>query len=221
MRWILNVEAPSILSGFPNLASLVVVWNPFQSSQVTENNQRKFSTVSDYPKIMVICIPASLLRGFEEALLAAVPEPSYLLMPTIATRCWQHVEDSSNRRYYQNKCWCRWDQIMKMISDDDHFIVWTLNSHKRLRMALMGVLPRRWARAIIESRFFFNLVDLVGCSWWWGSNICWWHRPFFARRLLVVFNTISLAWITKRRLEFPGTKSPSPLSPQLQREISS
>ena len=108
MRWILNVEAPSIESGFPNLASLVVVWNPFQSSQVTKNNQRKFSTVSDYPKIMVICIPASLLRGFEEALLAAVPEPSYLLMPTIATRCWQHVEDLSNRRYYQNQCWCKW-----------------------------------------------------------------------------------------------------------------
>ena len=30
--------------------------------------------------------PASLLRGFEEALLATVPEPSYLLMPTITTK---------------------------------------------------------------------------------------------------------------------------------------
>ena len=46
-------------------------------------------------------------------------------------------------------------------ADDDHFIAWTLNSHKRLRMALMGVLPRRWARAIIESRFFFQLWLLI------------------------------------------------------------
>ena len=160
---------------------------------------------------MIIFIPASLLRGFEEALLAAVPEPSYLLMPTIATRCWQHVEDLSNRLYYQNQCWCKWwsfhclnPQLPQKAANGPH----------GGSAATMGP-GDHWEQV------FLNLVDLVGCSWWWGSNICWWHRPFFGRRLLVVFNRISLAWITKRRLEFPGTKSPFPLSPQLQREVSS
>lgn len=60
-------------------------------------------------------LPASLLRGFEEALLATVPEPSYLLMPTMATR---------------------------------------------LRMAIMGVLPRQWARALIQSRYNKSLPPL-------------------------------------------------------------
>jgi len=60
-------------------------------------------------------LPASLLRGFEEALLATVPEPSYLLMPTITTK---------------------------------------------LRMAIMGVLPRQWARALIQSRYNKSLPPL-------------------------------------------------------------
>ena len=41
--------------------------------------------------------PASLLRGFEEALLATVPEPSYLLMPTITTK-WAD-DDGGDDRY--------------------------------------------------------------------------------------------------------------------------
>ena len=158
---------------------------------------------------MIICIPASLLRGFEEALLAAVPEPSYLLMPTIATRC----------------CWWLWPMILS----ESVLVQMMIISLPEPSTPTKGCEWPWWgfcrddglARSLRAGFFPTLIVDLFGCSLWWGSNICWWHRPFFGRRLLVVFNTISLAWITKRRLEFPGTKSLFPLSPQLQREISS
>ena len=119
----------------------------------------------------MISIPASLLRGFEEALLAAVPEPSYLLMPTIATRCWQHVEDLSNRRYYQNQCWCKWWSFHCL---NPQFPQKAANGPHGGSTATMGP-GDHWEQVF--------LVDFVGCSWWWGSNICWWHRPFFGRHL--------------------------------------
>ena len=84
-------------------------------------------------------------------------------------------------------------------------------------MALMGVLPRRWARAIIESRFFSTwLIWLVVPDYedqTFADDINYpllWSSP-----------SNFLGWITKQSLLFPDTRSPFPLSPQLQREISS
>ena len=53
--------------------------------------------------------PASLLRGFEEALLAAVPEPSYLLMPTMATR-W--ADDDHDHDHDEDDCHRHKDDIL-------------------------------------------------------------------------------------------------------------
>ena len=136
-------------------------------------------------KIIIICIPASLLRGFEEALLAAVPEPSYLLMPTIATRCWQHGDvDDYDQWYYLNQSWCRWWSFhclnpqlpQKAANGPDGGSAATMGSRDhweqvffQLWLLICLVVPND------EDQTFADDIDhsLGGVCWWFSIQFPW------------------------------------------------